>query len=210
MDLQSILAFAIVAALLVISPGPNGLLIAKTVATRSAGAGFANIAGFVAAFCLQSALSVLGVAALLVQSAQLFMAFKLLGACYLIYLGIKSLREAFAAPTNSKASLPQATNHKRGAFLEGFLTNALNPKTAMFYLAAFPQFVPQGQGAWLAAATLVAVHCVLNALWFGGMIAVLQKAGKRVVRPLTARVMKGATGAIFVAFGVKLATIRTV
>ncbi|MEO0497270.1 MAG: LysE family translocator [Pseudomonadota bacterium] len=211
MDLQSIISFAVIAALLVMSPGPNGLLIAKSVATRSTGAGFANIAGFIAAFCVQGALSVLGVAALLVQSAELFTVFKVLGAFYLIYLGFKSLRGAFAntgAITSPKTHASKPYPRYRGAFWEGFLTNALNPKTAMFYLAAFPQFIPQGSGAWSSAALLVAIHCVLNAVWFAGMIGVFQRVGKHVVKPMLARLLKGATGALFIAFGVKLATMR--
>ncbi|MEO0636160.1 MAG: LysE family translocator [Pseudomonadota bacterium] len=208
MDLQSLTTFAFVAALLVMSPGPNGLLVAKTVATQSPSAGFANIAGFVAAFCLQGALSIMGVAALLVQSAQLFTAFKLLGAAYLIYLGVRALIDATKSVESKPTPSTSSIKRNRNAFLEGFLTNALNPKTAMFYLAAFPQFIPAGSGAWVAAASLVAVHCALNAIWFSGMIAVLSRVGPRVAKPLTQRLLKSFTGAIFIAFGVKLAATR--
>ena len=69
MPWSEVLTFAVVAFLLVISPGPNGVLIAKTVPTSGRSAGFANIAGFVAAFYVHGALSILGISILLVQSA---------------------------------------------------------------------------------------------------------------------------------------------
>ena len=65
--------FTIVATLLVISPGPNGILIAKTVPLSGKAAGFANVAGFVAAFCLHGSLSILGISALLTWSAEAFL-----------------------------------------------------------------------------------------------------------------------------------------
>jgi len=69
---SEIVTFVLVASLLVMSPGPNGVLIAKTVPTSGRGAGFANVAGFVAAFHLHGALSILGISILLVQSATAF------------------------------------------------------------------------------------------------------------------------------------------
>ena len=76
------------------------------------------------------------------------------------------------------------------AFVEGFLTKALNPKVSMFYLAAFPQFIPPGEGAVASAFLLVCVHAMLNALWFGALILLLGLLGLvdnwfdlRAVRP---------------------------
>ena len=77
MDLATLVSFTVIAALLVMSPGPNGVLIAKTVPTSGKSAGFANVAGFVTAFYLHGALSVLGISLLLVQSAQAFFVVKI-------------------------------------------------------------------------------------------------------------------------------------
>ncbi len=78
MDIYQIISFTIVALLLVVSPGPNGVLIVKSVSTSGKLAGFANIAGFVAAFYIHGALSVLGISVLLVQSGEAFLIFKLI------------------------------------------------------------------------------------------------------------------------------------
>lgn len=76
---SDILTFTMVASLLVMSPGPNGVLIAKTVPTSGRAAGFANVAGFVAAFYLHGAMAILGISLILVQSAVAFAVVKYLG-----------------------------------------------------------------------------------------------------------------------------------
>ena len=209
MTLELVLSFALVAALLVMSPGPNGVLVAKTLPVSGRTAAFANVSGFVIAFFLHGLLSILGISALLVHSADAFFVFKMIGAAYLFWIGVKALREALV----NKTVAPQVTPAKRKrtvakAFGEGFLTNALNPKVSMFYLAAFPQFIPAGEGAFAEAMVLIGVHAGINALWFGGMILLLSRVGKAVSRPSLQRWLKGATGLIFMGFGLKLASLR--
>ena len=139
MDLTTLLSFTVIAALLVMSPGPNGVLIAKTVPTSGKSAGFANVAGFVTAFYLHGALSILGISLILVQSAQAFFVVKMLGAAYLCWIGVKALWDALkGVPVAPKVAPAKRQRTLARAFIEGFLTNALNPKVSMFYLAAFP------------------------------------------------------------------------
>lgn len=208
MDLSHMLAFAAVAALLVMSPGPNGVLIARTVPTSGRAAGFANVAGFLAAFCLHGALSIFGISVILVQSAQAFFVLKMLGAGYLCWIGLRALRDAWKgghvariAPARRRRSLARAA-------VEGFLTNALNPKVSMFYLAAFPQFIPAGEGAVAGAFGLVLVHALINALWFSAMILVFARLTAAAGRPRFHRWLKGTTGVVFLAFGAQLAALR--
>ncbi len=106
MTWAEILAFTIVAGLLVMSPGPNGVLVAKTVPTSGRAAGFANVAGFVTAFYLNGALSILGISILLVQSATAFAIVKYLGAAYLCWIGLKALYEAHRGVEAAKAVAP--------------------------------------------------------------------------------------------------------
>ena len=209
MDLANILAFSLVASLLVMSPGPNGVLIAKTVPTSGRTAGFANVLGFEVGFFLHGALSILGISILLVQSALAFTIVKYLGAAYLCWIGIKALIAAFKgvdAPTDVTPARRQRTLAR--AFSEGLLTNVLNPKVSMFYLAAFPQFIPTGETSALSAFALVAIHAAINAVWFGAMVILLAKLTKRAQNPTFQRWLKGITGVVFLGFGAKLATIR--
>ena len=209
MDWAHIVSFTLVAALLVMSPGPNGVLIAKTVPTSGRAAGFANIAGFVSAFYLHGALSILGISVILVQSAQAFLVVKLLGAAYLCWLGFKALRDAFRGVP--AAARVQPTGRQRTllvAFAEGFMTNALNPKVAMFYLAAFPQFVPVHDGAFSGALLLVVIHSMLNVVWFSAMILLVTRLRGVASSGAAQRWLKGVTGVVFLAFGARLATYR--
>ena len=207
MDWTNIVSFTLVAALLVMSPGPNGVLIAKTVPTSGRAAGFANITGFVTAFYLHGALSLLGISVILVQSAQAFLVVKLLGAAYLCWLGLKALRDAF----RGLAATPQTQvgGRKRTllvAFAEGFMTNALNPKVAMFYLAAFPQFMPAQAGAVSGALLLVVIHSALNVIWFTGMILLVTRLRGVASSGTVQRWLKGVMGTVLLGLGAKLAT----
>ena len=210
MDWTHVASFALVASLLVMSPGPNGVLIARTVPTSGRAAGFANIAGFVSALYFHGALSILGISVILVQSAQAFMIVKLIGAAYLCWIGIKALREAWRGVRPIPATAPAARQRTLSiAVAEGFLTNALNPKVSMFYLAAFPQFTPAGEGAVASAFSLVAIHSTLNFVWFSAMVLLIARMKSSVAASAAfQRWLKGVTGAVFIGFGVKLAMFR--
>ncbi len=211
MDWQTVLSFSVVALLLVLSPGPNGMLIAKTVPTSGKTIGFANVAGFVAAFYVHGALSILGISLILVQSAQAFFIVKMLGAAYLCWIGLKALKDAWkgaAAPT-SVAPAKRRRSLSKG-FTEGFLTNASNPKVSMFYLAAFPQFIPVAEGAAQSAFLLVLVHSMINVVWFSAIVLLFDRLSKRARSNGFQRWLKATTGAVFVGFGIKLATLRAI
>ena len=210
MTLPTVLAFAAMAALLIMSPGPNGVLIAKTVPASGKAAGFANIAGFAAAFLVHGAFAIFGLSVLLLQSANLFLAVKLAGAAYLIWVGLKALFEAWRGTSAALLDVTPARNPRTlaKAFGEGFLTNMLNPKVAMFYVAAFPQFMPHVGGSPLSAFILVAVHICLNIAWFGPIVLLFDRLAKVARGGRLRRMVKGLTGIVFVGFGLKLATLR--
>jgi len=210
MDIMNVLTFVFVATLLVISPGPNGLLIAKTVPISGRKAGFANVWGFMAAFYVHGTLSIFGLSVLLVQSAEAFFIFKLLGASYLCWIGVKSLLSAWkheAQHSSVEIEERDKVASLRGAFVEGFLTNVLNPKVSMFYLAAFPQFLVFGDSA-SQAYLLVSAHALVNLLWFSIMVALLSKLGNVTRSGIFTRWLKSFTGIVFIGFGMKLAFLK--
>lgn len=208
MDIADILTFGVVATLLVISPGPNGVLIAKTVPTSGRQAGFANVAGFLAAFYLHGALAILGISIILVQSATAFTVVKYLGAAYLCWIGLKALIAAFSGVETATVSRAKRQRTLTKAFVEGFLTNALNPKVSMFYLAAFPQFITVGETPVFAAFSLVVFHSAINAVWFAAMVLLLDRFTTAARNGRVQRWIKGVTGVVFIGFGAKLASLR--
>lgn len=214
LELISVLTFAFVATLLVISPGPNGILIGKSVASSGKAAGYLNIVGFVAAFFVHGTLSIFGMSIILVQSADAFFVFKILGAIYLCWLGIKSIKSAFsesdAMAVVSSAKQQQAKSKvksKANAVLEGFLTNVLNPKVSMFYLAAFPQFISLDDNI-MQAYMLVIIHALINIIWFVALVALFARLAEVKFSKRLIKAFKSLSGAIFIGFGAKLATIE--
>ncbi len=206
---SEIITFTFVASLLVMSPGPNGMLIAKTVPTSGRRAGFANVAGFVSAFYLHGAFSVLGISILLIQSAAAFTIVKYIGAAYLCWIGIKALIAAFK---NTQAAIKARPAKNRRtllkAYTEGFLTCALNPKVSMFYLAAFPQFITHGETTAASAFFLVFLHSLINMLWFSAMVLLFSKLNVAARNISFQRGLKAVTGIVFIGFGLKLANYR--
>jgi len=208
--MHNIITFIMVATLLVISPGPNGFLIAKSVSLFGQKAGFANIAGFVVAFYVHGTLSIFGISVLLVQSVQIFFIFKLLGATYLIWIGMKALLNAFKVNSTQSPHLAQKTIKPisiRAAFLEGFLTNVLNPKVSMFYLAAFPQFISINESS-INAYALVSAHAMVNFVWFSTMVLMLSRIKKATNNIRFKRWLNAITGIVFIGFGTKLALMK--
>lgn len=209
MELSDILSFTLVASLLVMSPGPNGALITKTVTTSGRAAGFANVAGFVTGFYLHGTMTILGLSIILVQSSSAFTIVKYLGAAYLLWIGIKLSISAWQGiePQENLTTLAKKRT-LRNAYAEGFLTNALNPKVAMFYLAAFPQFISVGETSPIASYSLVIIHSLINAIWFGAMVLVMSRFTAIAQSGRFQRYLKGLTGLVFIGFAGKLASYK--
>ncbi|PLX37916.1 MAG: MFS transporter [Hyphomicrobiales bacterium] len=209
MGWSQISAFILVATLLTMSPGPNGLLVAKTVPTSGKAAGFANVGGILTGFYLHGTLSILGISVILVKSATAFAIVKYLGAAYLCWIGLKALWAAYQGV--EPAARVTGSDRRRtlgAAYLEGLMTNALNPKVSMFYLAAFPQFLTLETNTPGAAALLVFLHSAIAALWFGAMILLFSRLTRFASSGRFQRWLKGFTGIVFLGFGAKLATYR--
>lgn len=206
---SNIISFTLLAALMVMSPGPNGVLIAKTVPTSGRAAGFANIAGFFASFYVHGTFAIFGISVLLTQSATAFMIVKYLGAAYLCWIGIKAIRMAIKGEPDGQNIAPakrKRTLYK--AFAEGFLTNALNPKVSLFYLSAFPQFITIGHDSMALAYGFVTAQALLNAVWFSCMALLVAKLTRVARGGNFKRWLNGITGVVFVGFGIGLARLK--
>jgi len=133
--------FAVAALALLVIPGPSVMYIVTRSVQQGRNAGLVSVLGVHTGTLVHIAAAATGLSALLLASATLFDAVKLAGAGYLIFLGISRLvtRVAPREPTIERASL-------RRVYRQGFVVNLLNPKTALFFVAFFPQFVTAGRG----------------------------------------------------------------
>ncbi|MCY9826095.1 LysE family translocator [Vibrio chagasii] len=212
MDIYTVFTFLLVISLMVMSPGPNGVLLVKTVPVSGQKHGYANVLGIVAAFYLHGTLSVFGLSAIIVSSASLFFAVKVIGAVYLAYLGVKAIMSAFKKSNvleNTTENRPKSSAKKLSScFFEGLLTNLLNPKVSIFYLAAFPQFINFESDAIASSYILVSVHAMFAALWFSSMVFLIGKSTSFAKSGRMYKLLQSASGAVLLWFSYRVATAK--
>ena len=204
--------FAAAALAVNLTPGPDMLFVIGTGATRGRRAGVMAALGIGAGCLLHIVLAAVGLSALLAASALAFSVVKWAGAAYLVWIGISMLRSRRVEPMNPE-SAPARPKSKR-VFWQGALTNALNPKVALFFLAFLPQFIEPG--ATGQALAFVALGLLFN---IGGtvvniVVALLAASlGSRLAaRGAPSSVgawLQRAVGALFVGLGLKLAFSST-
>ena len=200
----SLLAWSALALVASISPGPDTLLVAGHAARHGVWAGLAAVAGIVTGGLWYMALLGLGLMSLLNASPLLFAIVKAAGAIYLAWLGIRLLLGALRGtgghqPASVRLSAP---------YRQGLITNALNPKVALFYLAALPQFVGTGPGAPLFGMLLIAIHYVIGGCWLAIVAAGAARAGGVVRDSDAVRWIEGILGVLFVGLAGRLALAR--
>lgn len=181
---------------LVPGPGPDYILITKNTVSGGTKAGFKTILGTVSALICHTSFAVLGLSAIIVKSAMLFTVLKYLGAIYLIYLGIKS----FLTKTQ-QTTIPKS---QKNVYLQGFITNILNPKVAVFFLTFLPQFVTIESTSWLPFTLLGLTYVVVTFLIYSVYILFLAKVQIYLERPLVKAFINKFSGVVLILFGAKL------
>jgi threonine/homoserine/homoserine lactone efflux protein len=208
--MKAYFAFATIAALVVISPGPATFLVLKNTPTQGRCAGLLNTAGIVTAVLSHATLSLIGVSAVILASPVAFHAVKLLGAAYLFYLGAAALSDTwqgvdFSAKLDLRAGPTDVSTIE--AFAEGWLINILNPKPSMFYLSIFPQFIDPLQPFLAQALLLTGIHATICATWFSCVVVGIDRIKMMLRQPMIWRSVKGATGLILIGLSTGLAAV---
>lgn len=221
-----LVAYLGVAALLTVTPGPDMALVARNALTRGQrGALFATL-GISTGLLVHAAASSAGLSVVLARSATLFTWVKAAGAAYLVYLGVRTLHDSWrrdadggdAAGSDGDADLgaldgdaPRADRDTEpdrplAALGEGLLTNVLNPKVALFYLAFLPQFIRPADPVLERALLLAGIHIALGLVWLPlyarGLIGLRDRFAD--ARGRVQAWLERATGGVLVGLGVKL------
>jgi threonine/homoserine/homoserine lactone efflux protein len=148
--MENFYLFVIMCIFLITLPGPDTAIATKNTVTFGRNGGLKTALGTCCALLIHTSAAVFGLSAIIVKSALLFSVFKYVGAVYLIYLGVKALwsikkkEEAASVEMTSKGQFVNTS-----CFKQGFLTNILNPKVAVFFLTFLPQFVDSGSNNFL-------------------------------------------------------------
>ena len=203
--------FLATAFVLAVVAGPGMLYVAGRTLTGGRREGLASTAGTALGGLFHVVAATVGLSVLILASPQLFTAVKMLGAAYLVWLGVKTLvtarREAMAA---SQAMVSGVAAGTRRAFRDGVVVEALNPKTAAFFLGFLPQFVAPDRGnLWLQFLLLGAVSVVLNTL-ADVLVAYFAAAFRQAFsgNPRLLRRFREASGALFIALGAGMLLTR--
>jgi threonine/homoserine/homoserine lactone efflux protein len=203
---QDLLLFVVSALLLNITPGPDTLYIVGRSSTQGLKAGVVAALGVGAGILVHITAAAVGVSAILAASATAFAILKLAGAAYLVYVGISLLRAR--SREASALALPRAT--LRTIFVQGFWTNMLNPKVALFFLAFLPQFVdPNTPGKATALLFLGLLFNVNGTLWNLLLAWSAARVGRALIRGDAAMAwFNRCVGGVFVYLGARLALER--
>jgi threonine/homoserine/homoserine lactone efflux protein len=201
-NFQLFLAAALIIAAV---PGPGIFYVAARTLSGGRRAGFASTSGTAIGGLVHVVAGGLGVSAIILASAQLFAAIKFAGALYLVWLGIRTFRDAGRQPEQPIESTGAAR-----AFVEGIMVEALNPKTAAFFLAFIPQFLdPEVTDPALQFMALGLISVTLNTL--ADVVVVLAASATRArftERPRLFQRLRQGSGVLIAGLGVSLLLVR--
>ena len=201
--------FLVAVFLLNVTPGPDTAYIVGRSVAQGRSAGLVSALGISAGCCVHALACAFGLTALLAASATAFTVIKLVGACYLVYLGVRLIFAKQNAPASAAESASRAAAPRplRQLFLSGFWTNVLNPKVVLFFVSFFPQFVsvtsPHKVLAFLA---LGVVFVVMSTIWNSFVAWIAGSVTQRFSgKPGIKKWLDRTVGSAFVGLGLRLA-----
>ena len=199
----SLLAFIPVALLLTLIPGADTALVTRNALALGLRGARWTILGILTGCLLHATASALGLSAILATSARAYETVKLVGAAYLVWIGIQSIRGA-----SDHGSAPELNTRGAHPFTQGFLTNILNPKVALFYLTFLPQFIPADAPVLRTSLLLAMIHNVLGFAWLSLYARFVDRLRVALTRPMVKAWLERVTGGALVALGARLAWDR--
>jgi len=202
------MTFAIAALVLIMLPGPDQALITRNALVGGRYGGLLTMIGGVLGLTVHAGAAALGLSALLLASAKAFTVLKIVGAVYLLWLAAQMLWSARRSSGEPVAEQAIAAPARRLAYLrQGFLSNALNPKVALFFVTFLPQFLSADSGSPRTGALLLsAIFGMLYLAWFGLYIAAVDRLGRWLRRPRVRARIEQVTALVLATVAVRLAT----
>jgi threonine/homoserine/homoserine lactone efflux protein len=198
--------FVVLAALLVLAPGPDFGVVVKNALVGGRRAGLAAGLGVSVSNTVQGTCAAFGLGALVVRSQPVFEAVRWAGVCYLALLGLQALRSAWRGAYRSPAADP--ANRRRivlRGYRQGFLSNITNPKVLVFYLSVLPQFLDPAGASTGRLLALAYTHALLSLLWLSTLVTVLHRMRAALQRRQVRRSLELVTGATLLGFSARLA-----
>jgi threonine/homoserine/homoserine lactone efflux protein len=209
MDIAGALpAFLLAVALISASPGPAMALIFRRAALRGFRASIATVLGLEAGIYAWALMAGAGLTALVAASDTAYLALRLAGAVFLVYLGVRSWIAAFRTREVIDETPVVRLDSRRSsvrAFGEGLLVQVANPKAAVFMFAFYPQFIPADRPLLLTTAFLALIQVIVETALYLVLAASVARAGAWFRRPKVRRRLEAATGTVLLGLGVRVA-----
>ena len=211
MEITALTTYLIAITLLTITPGVDTMLVIRNTARGGWRDGALSSLGICSGLFVHAVISAVGISVILLQAAWAFSALKLAGAGYLVWLGVSSWRKVLRKEQFAIANgvpIGVGALRIRRSLREGFLSNVLNPKTAVFYMAFLPQFINPAHSALAQSLLLAALHFIIAMIW-QCLLALMVKQFKRwLQRPRVSQLFDGITGTVMIALGLRVAMER--
>jgi RhtB (resistance to homoserine/threonine) family protein len=202
-----LLVFIGVAAIVIVIPGPDTAVVTKNVLIHGRRAGMGTSLGVSAGLAIWTIAAAVGIASLVRASEVAFTALKLVGAVYLVWLGVQALRAAGREHGDELAvrRMTGATMTARAGFRQGCLSDLANPKIGIFFTSLLPQFVTAGHPVLLPFLVLGAVFVAMTVVWLAAYTLVAARAAETLRRPRVRAALDRVTGVVLIAIGLRLA-----
>jgi threonine/homoserine/homoserine lactone efflux protein len=204
----SLLAFIPVALLLTLIPGADTALVTRNALALGLRGARWTIVGICTGCLIHATASALGLSAILATSARAYEIVKYVGAAYLVWIGVQGIRTARGGGSADPSTALGMTANGAHPFTQGFLTNILNPKVALFYLTFLPQFIPAGAPILRTSLLLAMIHNVLGFAWLSIYARFVDRLRGALTRPVVKAWLERVTGGALVLLGARLAWSR--
>jgi len=203
----TLLAFMGVSMLLAVTPGPDMAVVTKNALAHGRRGVFLTTSGIALALVLWVTATAVGLSALLRTSGEVLFVLKIVGACYLAYLGVRTLIESRRQPADLLAGAPVAPP-AHAVFRQGFLSAVSNPKLGVFFVTFLPQFVLSGQDVFGRLLELGIVFAVIGWIWMNVYGLFVTRLRELITARRVRQWMERVTGVVLLGFGARLALER--
>lgn len=198
--MNDLLAFVVLLIFIVMSPGIDFALITKRTLTDGKKDGIKIALGITTGVLIHTAAAALGLSLLLMKSAFAFEIVKYIGAIYLIYMGLLSFIKRRKPTENYDQTVPS----KKSPFMQGLITNTLNPKVAIFFLTFLPQFIMPDYNPSLQFLLMGSFYAAVSIVWFATIVLMLSYVRKWLMSPRVQNIIDKATGLVLIGFGLNM------
>ncbi len=206
--MPELLAFAAVAGVLILTPGPDMALVTRNTVALGRRAGLQTSLGVCAGVLVHGCAAALGLSAIVRSSATAFTVLKLAGAAYLIWLGAQALWRSRRGAEPAPAPGSERRLGASSPFRQGLLSNVLNPKLAVFFLTLLPQFIDSQESAATRSLLLAAVYAGLCLVWLCTFTLLMSRMREALRSPRVVRIVERVTGSVLILVGLRVAVDR--